>query len=713
MLMRAPKQMSSVSSRASFSSIRAEAPPTENGSNENFGYLVEVIDRLIPDSLARTSMELDVGGTPLGTEMAIDACVRGESSTGDYAGQEDIPDSLRPRIKKKPEKRLSRSLDEFLAELLREKEIAGGLATLERSQDLETTEFSKFRQGEPYRSKLPTTTTSILPLEINTACEEQTFSVPPIIRHDNRFSIADAAAISVMLGRSLPSIPESADEQTSLSEGTRSYWESYAEESAKVPQSTLENPLDTDPEAHIHPVHRTRNLSASPPLILYEGADEYLENLSSKNPSQQNTARQTPSSAYVGLESSPIPCPSLSGQRSVDESLFCENIQASPPSYAEVGSGNASRSLRSRHYYSNSTPDFSSHKVSISPPRQTPLTKDFAHLDNGSCVSNMLEIHSSSPAAPNTFKIAPLVTPESSCHSAQYSRDVHHGFPIRDPAFTPSDTGPRTERENHLDIILEAQPTKRIQESRHSQSLRDSSTKHNESVQQLNKKHLRSVSSGNELGKRTQSIRDSRTEHEKGVQQFNQKHLRSVSSGHELGNKPSLMKRTLYPNLSRSFTPPPRPPPPLPLSSTNMFTLHALSQPYVYPIHPYPHLPSYPYPQSSHPYPQQLSMHPQPTDLQRERLQRYLEPLQLVSIEPVDDDTCSTTVEAGDSEGGRAAAELVKQSAVEKIARVLGKEAAAAQLAKINQAAATEKHEGSVKGLLGGGKKMMRWIRGK
>lgn len=667
------KQMQSLSSKASFSSIRAEAPSTEDGTAENFGYLTEVIERLLPCPLTQPSMELNMGERPLGVDLAINAWMRGESSTGDYTNQEDVPERLRlrPSIKMGHKRKLSRSLENLLAELVQEQQTTTKLNILGGSQDLEPTEFAKLGREEPHESEFPTTTASCSPLKVKPAREKQNLSASPFAWHDIRFPIADAAAISVMSGRSLPSIPESTVEKSLFTEETRSHPESSAEGSSKVPQSTPQSSLDIDPEAHVHPAYRTRNRSNSPPLILYEGASKYLQALSSRNLSQHDIAQsdfardvQASSSAYIGLKPGNIPFNLPSSQPNVDQSLFHGNVQASPPSYVGLGSGNTGPPSRFRPHHSNSTPELTPRTASGFPPRHIQRTQGFTNPDNASLASNTLGIHSSS----STNHIA-----LNTSHTARVGTDVHHNFPLRDPDFSSSGIELRTGRQHHLDVIPEAQAAKRKKASR-----------------------------------RSQSVRDNRIEHNEGVQQFNKKHLRSVSSGHELGKKPSFV------------TPPQRPARPLSLSATNLSTLHAQSQPYtfplqpyIYPVHPYPQLPSHPYPQLSHPYPQQSSMYPQPLNPYRERMQTSPAPLEL-GFESEDDDADSTTVEAGGSEYERALAEVQQQSAVEKIAKVLGKEAAVAHLAAKGRLAVPPKeHESIAKGLVGEGKKMMRWMRGK
>lgn len=643
--------MQSLSSKASFSSIRAEAPALEDGSTENFDYLIEVIDQLLPFPITQTSLELKVGRMPLGIEVAINACMRGERSTGDYTSQEDVPERLRPCVRIERESKLSRSLQNLLAELEREQETADVLPTLQNLQDLEITEFSEAGKEESSSTR-----------EGHSACEEHNIPKSSFVWHDNRFPIAKAADISFMLGRTLPSIPESANENTPSSEEIQSHQGSSAKRSPRVPQSILPSSFDTDAEANVHPAYRTKNTSDTSPLILYEGASEYLQTLSSRNPHQHTIAQSDftrgvqASSADIGLDSSHIPASSHSGQPNTDQPIFGGGAQAS---------GYDKPPLKTRHRYSSSTPDLTSGNAFRFPPRQTSLTQDITNPDKASCASNSLGIYLDSSTDPIDPKSSPRLT-------SKYS--LHHGFPKRELTYSSNDMEPRKEQKSYLDTIPETQTVEREEPLR-----------------------------------RSRSVRDSRLDHNEGVQQFNKKHLRSVSSGYNVGTKSSLAKCSLYRKSSRPFTPPPRPAPPVLLSSSYLSKSPTPLQSQSHSLHPYPQLPSHPYPRLSPP-------HPQPSNPPHLPLERHPGSSSLVLI-PRDNDADSTTGEAGDSDFGsddeRKAAEERQLSAVRKIAQVLGQEAVDAHLAGIKMATLPKQHENPFKGLVGEGKKMVRWMKGK
>lgn len=413
------------SSRASFSSIREEAPPVEDGARPTIDYINNVIDGLLQAPLVRRPIELNGGNgaRPLDTEREILASMLGKHSTGDALSTNYLPDELQPRLGIDVPAELEGKPLQLMPEL--------GNSTPRRSAQ---SELEVYCTAEPQTSPPP----AYLPLKAKEEVpEERLARTGPLVRHDGSFSPPEPKMVSVMLGRPLPSIPESAVREKSI-----------RTEASNVllptlqPSTNLDHKCDLDPEALIHPAFRSKKDNA--PLRLFRGASAFID----AAPFDENGRLGV---ASPGSSHDVQPAPSVLDRPQ-------HNHLGPPPR---------------RHHYSRSTSDLASRNISGYAPRQNSLMHENDRPDQPRRDSNALGIYMTGsftdPIDPDIPAHEPLLRNR---HSVQISRST--GF----------------------DDLLAAQLD--LNTSRPSVGNRSNSTEgrrltHNEGVSQFNREHGQSL----------------------------------------------------------------------------------------------------------------------------------------------------------------------------------------------------------------------------
>lgn len=416
------------SSRASFSSIREEAPPVEDGARPTIDYINNVIDGLLQTPLVRRPIELDAGsGTrPLDTEREILASMLGRHSTGNNLSRSDMPDVLKPRIGIEIPAELE---GEPLRPML---ELGNSTPTESVEVDLDACSTSKSQI-----SSLP----AFPPLETNQA--PKVVSAGPLVRHDISFSPPEAGVVSDMLGRPLPPIPEAAVREEPIRK------EFLAHPKPSIPMLRSSTDLDyecgLDPEAAIHPAYRRRKVNA--PLRLFRGASAFLPAASFNDTGRQSINRR--SSHDVQLNPSALDKP--------------EHDNLGPPPRL--------------HHYSRSTSDLASRNASDFPPRHTSLMHRTDLLDQPRPDSNALGIYMADSLADPIESNIP--------HDETLPRNRHSVQILRSTGFVDL----RAAQSSASVAQNEAPVTSRPSVVGRSNSTQDRRLTHNEGVRQFNQEH--------------------------------------------------------------------------------------------------------------------------------------------------------------------------------------------------------------------------------
>ncbi|MCJ1465738.1 hypothetical protein MMC07_004357 [Pseudocyphellaria aurata] len=415
------------SSRASFSSIREEAPPVEDGARPTIDYINNVIDGLLQAPLLRRPIELDAGNgaRPLDTEREILASMLGRHSTGDVLSTKDLPDRLTPRIGTDVPAELDGESLQLMPEL--------GKSTPPRSV---------YSDLGPYSSPQPSPTPAYLPLKANDEAPKEKFArTGPLIRHDESFSPPEPRMISVMLGRPLPSIPESAVHEIPIrAEASNVLLPTVRSSNA------LDHKDDSDPEALIHPAFRSKKDNA--PLRLFRGASAFIDTASFDESGGLGVAR--PGSSH-----------DVQSRTSVLDRRQHNHLE--PPAR--------------RHHYSRSTSDLGSRNPSGYPPRQSSLMPEIGRPNLPRRDSNALGIYLTGSS--NDLNDSDILSHEPlqrSRHSVQIPRST--GFDDLLAAQVDQNWDPFTSRPSIVDRS-------------HSTEVRRLA--HNEGVSQFNREHGRSL----------------------------------------------------------------------------------------------------------------------------------------------------------------------------------------------------------------------------
>lgn len=404
----------------------------EDGARPTIDYIKNVIDELLQAPMVHRAIELDGGNgaRPLETERDILASMLGQRSTGSEISENDLPGGLKPRLGIEIPAELEGASSGYMPEM--------GDSTPRTSGDIESEAYCAAEfQTSPH--------SAFQPLEANQTPEWQIALSDTLVRHDSSFSPPDTGMVSVLLGRPLPSIPESAVQAEQIHSGTTAR-QTTSQETSNMPLPTPQTSTDLDSESSIHPAFRNRRNNA--PLRLFRGASTFLDAAQINDIRRQGVARASSS----------------------------HDVQLNPSTLERPQHNHLGPSLRHQHY-SKSTSDLASRNASDFTPRQTSLMYGIDLSDQPRPDSNALGIYMANsltdPIDPNISPPEPL---QRSRHSVQISRS--NGFDDLRAAQSSAFVA-----QNEVPIAGRSSGTNR------SNSTQARRLTHNEGVSQFNREH--------------------------------------------------------------------------------------------------------------------------------------------------------------------------------------------------------------------------------
>lgn len=352
----------------------------EDGASPTIDYIKNVIDELLQAPMVHRAIELDAGSgaRPLDTEREILASMLGQRSTGKEISENDLPGGLKPRLGIEIPAELEGDSLGQIPEM--------GDSSPRKSGDVESEAYctAEFRTSPP---------SAFQPLEAKQTPEGQIALSGTLIRHDSSFSPPDTGMVSILLGRPLPSIPESAVRAEPINPGTTAR-QTTSLEISNMPLPTPQTSTDLDSESFIHPAFRNRRNNA--PLRLFRGASAFLDAEQCNEIRRQGVARASPS----------------------------HDVQLAPSTLERPQQNHLKPTLR-HHHYSKSTSDLASRNASDFTSRQTSHMHGIDLSDQPRPDSNALGIYMANsltnPIDPNISPPEPL---QRSRHSVQISRSI-------------------------------------------------------------------------------------------------------------------------------------------------------------------------------------------------------------------------------------------------------------------------------------------------